>query len=90
MLTNAKYNGEQAPFFVYVWHATKGGLDHFQLSVLSTLQLSSSYPSEKDMVIIGGTLDLNLTEMKRFLQSQKSKKLRRKETPLKCSNLAGY
>ena len=74
----------------YLSLSTKGGLDQFQFSALSTLHSSDSDPSEDDMVKIGRILELNLTQLKLFLRSHKSKKLERKATPLISSDLTGY
>ena len=76
--------------FVYVSPVTKESIDPFQFSVLSTLHLSNSYPSQEDMVNIAGILDLDLNKIKGFLHSAKSKKFGQRDTPnWMFSNLTG-
>ena len=76
--------------FAYVSPVTKESLDQFQFSVLSTLHLSNSYPSEEDMVNIGGILDLDLTKIKCFLNGGNSRKLGQRESlNLMSSNPTG-
>ena len=76
-------------FSANVLKVEKGGLNHFQLSVLSTLCSSNSYPSEKDIVNLGGVLNLDIAKIRHFIHCQASQKLGRKQTALKSLTVKG-